>query len=167
VVRARSFELVDEAGKAISYWGIDKGSNAVLAFGSRRPTTPARAGRQPGKFPLELDDPQKQLVAFGLLGDDGPFLFMRGADEKTRVRLYLSEYGKPFLLLEDENTPRVALGIDQSDTPGPQDNDWALSFYPERVWLGMHTFKEGGKTYVQGGFSVHQDKLMYPYGQQK
>ena len=164
VVRARSFELVDKTGKAISYWGIDKGNNAVLAFGSHWPMPPAGGG---GSHPLAgLDDPDNQRAAIGVI-DDLPFLHMRGADGKTRVRLYLSDHGKPILLMEDENTWRVALGIDQSDTPGPQDNDWALQFYPERVWLGMHTFKEGGQTVVQGGFSVKRDKLKYPYQQPK
>ncbi len=163
LVRARSFELVNETGQVISYWGVDKGNNAVLAFGSRRPVTPTG----PGQFPFELDDPHKQLAAIGLLGDDGPFLFFRGADGKTRVRQYLSADGKPILMMEDENSWRIALGIDQSDTPGPQDNDWALQFYPERVWLGMHTFKDkvGGPTVVQGGFSVNRDKLKYPFEQ--
>jgi hypothetical protein len=164
LVRARSFELVDETGKTISYWGIDKGNNAVLAFGSHWPLPPpAGVG---GQYPVGLDDPHNQRAAIGVI-DDGPFLFMRGADGKTRVRMYLSIDGKPILMMEDENSWRVALGIDQSDTPGPQDNDWALQFYPERVWLGMHTFKEGGQTVVQGGYSVNRDKLKYPFQQPK
>src|SRR5580704_15102974 len=35
VVRARNFELVDASGQAIAFWGVDKGQNEVLAFGSR------------------------------------------------------------------------------------------------------------------------------------
>ena len=120
----------------------------------------------PGHPPLKLDDPHNQRAAIGVT-DDSPFLEFRGANGETRARLDLSIYGKPALLMRDETGPRVLLGIDQSDTPGPQDNDWALSFYPERVWLGMHTFKEQGQTYVQGGFSVNRDKLKYLYEQPK
>jgi hypothetical protein len=166
VVRARSFELVDEAGRVMSYWGVDKFNNAVLAFGSNWPPTPAGGGVLPGHPRLRLDDPDNQRAVIGVIGD-APFLHLSAADGKTRVRLYLSSYGKPFLLMEDESGPRVALGIDQSDTPGPQDNDWALQFYPERAWLGMHSLKEGGQTYVQGGFSFNQDKVKYPYQQPK
>jgi hypothetical protein len=39
VVRARSFELVDKNGRAISFWGIDRGDNVVLAFGARPEVT--------------------------------------------------------------------------------------------------------------------------------
>jgi hypothetical protein len=35
VIRARSFELVNDKGRAISYWGVDKRHNAVLAFGGQ------------------------------------------------------------------------------------------------------------------------------------
>lgn len=35
VIRARSFELVNETGEVISLWGVDQGQNAILAFASR------------------------------------------------------------------------------------------------------------------------------------
>ena len=165
VVRARSFELVDRTGLVLSYWGVDKGDNVVLAFGSRPGTILDEKAIRPVHFPGGLLNPLNQRAAIGLLGNDSPFLFQRGADGKTRMRLYLSDYAKPFLLMEDETGPRVSLGVEQSDTPGPEDNDWALSFMPDRAWLGMHTQEHGGKTYVQGGFSVQRDKLMYPYDQ--
>ncbi len=163
-VRARSFELVNEAGQAISYWGVDKGQNAVLTFGSRGlPIGSALPGRPPG----DLENPDSQVASIGLQGNDMPFLKMRGADKKTRVRLYLSQDGKPFLLMEDETGPRVSLGIEQSDTPGPQDNDWSLAFYPEVARIGLHTEKDAGQTYVRGGLFVNQDKVKYPYQQPK
>ena len=146
VVRARRFELVNEVGEAISFWGIDKGNNAVLAFGSRG--LAARSGGS-GSAPSRLENPDNQLATFGLLGTDSPALKMRGADGKTRARLYLSTDGKPFLLMEDETGPRVSLGIEQSDTPGPDDNDWTLVFYPERARIGMFTIKEAGEKYVR------------------
>ena len=82
VVRARSFEMVDEAGKVVSFWGIDDTQQAVLAFGSRGL---ALGGRRPVNMPLWLKNPDNQLAAFGLLGDDGPILSLRGEDLKTRA----------------------------------------------------------------------------------
>jgi hypothetical protein len=162
VVRARSFELVNDAGQAISYWGVDKGQNVVLAFGSRPGTLLAEGAARPGHFPAGLDNPRNQLAAVGLLANDSPFLKLRGADGKTRVRLYLNDWAKPLLLMEDETGPRVGLGIEQSDTPGPQDNDWTLTFDLDRARIGMYTEKEGGQTYVRGIFSVKEDKAKYP-----
>jgi hypothetical protein len=127
VVSARSFVLVNEAGQAISYWGIDKGQNVILTFGSRGLP---KGSAVPGRPPEDLKEPDNQLDAIGLQGNDMPFLKMRGADRKTRVRLLLSQDGKPTLLMEDETGPRVSLGIEDSDTPGPQDNDWSLVFRP-------------------------------------
>jgi hypothetical protein len=152
-VRARRFEVVNEAGQAISYWGVDKGQNAVLAFGS---------GRALPGHPLGLEDPHNQRAAIGVI-DDSPFLKLRGVDGQTRVRLLLSLFGKPVLLMEDESGPRVLLGLEQSDTPGAGDNDWSLAFYPERARIGMYTEKDRGQTYVRGSFSVHRDKVKYPY----
>src|SRR5580698_381766 len=154
VIRARSFELVNDAGETISLWGVDQGKNAVLAFGSRGL---ALKGARPYGVPAGLLNPENQLAAFGLQGDDDPMLTMRGADGKTRVRLLLSPDAKPILMMEDETGPRVGLGIQQSDTPGPQDNDWALVFEPERAWIGMFTRTEGGQTYVRGGLMVNKD----------
>jgi len=57
--------------------------------------------------------------------------------------------------------------VEQSDTPGPQDNDWSLVFNPERARIGMYTEKSGGQTYVRGAFVVHHDKVKYPYDQPK
>jgi hypothetical protein len=70
--------------------------------------------------------------------------------------------------MEDETGPRVLLGVEQSDTPGPQDNDWVLDFSPDgRARIGMFTEKDGGQTYVRGLFSVNRDKIKYPYQQSR
>jgi hypothetical protein len=158
VIRARSFELVDEAGRAISFWGVDNENNAVLAFGSHRPRL-APAGR--GGPRLGLSELRNQRASIGVI-DDSPFLMLRGADGRTRVRMYLSDFGKPFLLMEDETGPRISLGTEQSDTPGPQDNDWSLAFYPEVARIGLHAEKARGQTYVQGGMFIRKDKVRYP-----
>ena len=168
VLRARSFELVDHSGRVISYWGIDQGQNVVLAFGSRRGTLLAEGAARPVHAPHGLNNPVNQLAAIGLLANDSPTLTLRGADGKTRVRLDLGDWAKPGLIMEDETGPRVLLGIDQSDTPGPSDNNWALVFGPEeRARLGMGLEKVDGTTYLRGGLFVNQDRVKYPYEQPK
>jgi hypothetical protein len=92
---------------------------------------------------------------------------MRGSDGKTRVRFYLRDENKPMLLMEDETGPRLGLGIEQSDTPGPDDNDWSLSFLPDIARIGLHAEKHDGQMYVQGGVYVNKDKVKYPYQQPK
>ena len=160
LIRARSFELVDDAGHAISYWGISDGNEAVLAFGSRG--LPGENGRL-DSIPSGLSSRKNQLVSIGLEGgDDSPMLSMRGRDLKTRVRLYLSYYGKPFLLLEDETGPRLGLGHEQSDTPGPEDNDWSLRFIPDLTRIGVYSRKEGGRRYVHGGVWSSKERVEYP-----
>ncbi len=166
VVRAHRFELVNESGQTISYWGVDRADNAVLAFGSRWPASSGGPNDPSGRPPQPLDNPHNQQMAIGVIADS-PFLKLRGPDGKTRVRLYLSSYQKPFLLMEDETGPRLLLGVEQSDTPSPQDNDWSLAFYPERARIGMYTEKIGGQTYVRGSFGVQRDRVKYPYNQPK
>jgi hypothetical protein len=159
VVRARSFELVNESGQTISYWGVDKGQNTVLAFG--------KAGALSGHPGLGLGDPLNQRAAIGFMAGDLPMLVFRGRGGETRMRLYLSVFEKPLLLMEDETGPRVLLGLEQSDTPGPQDNDWSLAFLPERARMGMYTETVGGQTYVRGFSAVQRDRVKYPYQQPK
>jgi len=159
VIRARSFEVVNEVGQVISYWGVDEGDNLVLTFGSRGPS---KGGALHGRPPLDLKNRENQLTALGLQGNDMPMLKMSGADGKTRVRLLLSYDGKPTLSMEDETGPRVSLGIEQSDTPGPNDHDWTLVFGPERARIGMFAEKIKGQWYYRGGLLVNRDAMKYP-----
>ena len=69
---------------------------------------------------------------------------------------YVDSDGKPDFTLWDEKTWRVVLGIQKSDTPGPQDNDWGLDFYPERAGIGMTCVKRGAQTTVQWLFVCAQ-----------
>lgn len=159
-IRARSFELVDEEGRAISFWGVDKGQNTVLAFAGHWPKQPS--GRGGGHPPLPLDDPHNQRATIGVI-DDSPFVDLKAADGQTRMRLNLTADGKPILWMADEHQPRMWLGIEQSDTPGPQDNDWGLIFYPDVLRIGTKTEEVAGQTYVQGGIFVSKDKMKYPF----
>jgi hypothetical protein len=156
-VRARRFELVDENREVLSVWGTDHLHNPLLAF------APSGVGKEdrPGVgylgHNLSLDDADSQRVGIGLTADGDPFFKFRGHDEKPRASLYVDSNGKPEFTLSDETTWRVALGIRGSDTPGPQDNDWGLDFYPERAGIGMTCVKRGAQTMVHGYSYVHKD----------
>jgi len=160
VIRARSFELVDEAGNAVSFWGIDRSQNAVLAFGSHWPKPPA--GPSGVRATRRHDNPHNQRATIGVTGDS-PFVDLRAADGETRMRLNLNGNEKPILWMADEHRPRLWLGIEQSDTPGPQDNDWSLIFYPEVLRIGTRTQEVAGQTYVQGGIFVSKERMKYPF----
>ncbi len=160
VLRAHSFELVNDSGQVVSFWGIDKGKQVVLAFGNSHQKTDVKDPIPPEEG---LDEPSHQRTAIGLLGDGSPFLALQARDGKPRERLSLTEYDKPILLMDDETGVRVSLGLAQSDTPGPRDNDWSLDFYPRRASIGMYNIHEGDQVYVRGFVSVHKDNVKYPF----
>jgi hypothetical protein len=163
VIRARSFELVDKTGRAISFWGVDKDDDVVLAFGARSEVAQYMGRtRVPGLGPPGLKNPRNQLAAIGLQANDSPILQFNAADGWPRARWYLRDDGKPILLMDDETGPRLLLGLDQSDTPGPDDNDWALVFDENRAWIGMKTEKVGAEKYVRGIFGVAKDRVKAP-----
>ncbi|MCC6366901.1 MAG: hypothetical protein IT165_25550 [Bryobacterales bacterium] len=157
VVRARSFELVDKDGRVISFWGVDGGENVVLAFGSRG----LAQGGTRGHSPLGLSNPENQLTAIGLLGEDSPMLKMRGTDGKPRVRLLLNTDGKPVLTMEEDGLG-LSLGVEQSDTPGPEDNNWSLVFSRERARIGMGVARMGRQRMVRGVLFVNPTAVRYP-----
>ncbi len=155
VIRARSFELVDAAGRTISYWGIDKRRNSVLAFGGQ--WDPVHYVERTG----DLTDPHNQGAAFGIVGGS-PTLKLTGADGAIRLNMGLSCFEKPLLWMADETGKRLALGVEYSDTPSAEDNDWHLVFEPDRAWIGMYVARDGTGKYVQGGMSVNTNKVKYP-----
>ncbi len=73
VIRARSFEVVDEKGRPISYWGVDKLHDVVLAFGGQ--WDPKRYVERTG----DLTDPSNQGAMIGMVGGDATLRF-NGAD---------------------------------------------------------------------------------------
>jgi hypothetical protein len=81
--------------------------------------------------------------------------------------LDLTPWQKPILLMEDETGPRVRLGINHSEPPSAADDDWAVSFHPDRAWIGMFSRPEAGQAYVRGFLSISKEKLKYPYVQPK
>jgi hypothetical protein len=158
LLRAQAFELVDETGNTISYWGIDKRNYAVLAFGSQRPVG-STGGRDYSR--VDMTNPHNQRATIGVI-DDSPFLDLRAADGELRARLNLSIYAKPLLSMWDETGKRLALGVEHSDAPSAADNDWALRFAPDRAGIGMLTREAGGAKYVQGFFYLNKEKVKYP-----
>lgn len=163
-IRARAFELVDGDGKVISYWGVDKGGDAVLAFSSHWSVPPPGGGT--GHANHGLTDPEDQRLSIGVI-DDSPFLFFTGPDRKRRMSLSLNIFQKPILWMGDETGGRLFLGIQQSDTPGPQDNDWALDFEPNMARIGMFNEQEGRQTYLRGFLFISKDKVTFPSRQPK
>ena len=156
-IRARRFELVNERGQVISFWGAGENDGVILAFGKR----PSAEGNAADSTLASLVDSVNQLQAIGILGDDTPFLRMRALDKKQRLSITLSTDGKPTLLMGDAIGTRLSLGLEHSDTPGPQDNDWSLAFVPDVARIGLHSQKENGQAYVRGVF-VHTEKVKYP-----
>ena len=124
IIRARSFELVDEEGRVVSFWGIDQRRQAVLAFGARGF---ALDGVRPKGDPAGLRNPNHQLAVFGLQDNDSPMLTMSGVEGKPRIRLLLSKESKPKLIMEDEFGPRVLLGIEEIGAPGLGGDNWGSS----------------------------------------
>ncbi len=118
VIRARRFELVDDSGKTISYWGFDDRyqGRLVIAF------TGGKSG---------------ELAGFGL-GDQSGFLTLTGTDGRQRARLYVGWHEKPSLVLGDEKwSSRVGLGFTAGDAPSENDDNWALTFWVPHFDVGL------------------------------
>ena len=143
-IQATRYELLDAKGNVRAFWGTDRDKNTVLAF------TRADGGRGKG----DIDDPAQQRTSIGILSDGTPWFSFVGADGRSRVRFYLSEFEKPIMLLEDASSPRLSLGIDQSDSHNARDNDWALKFYDpssatEKASIGMLVNEQHLRGYME------------------
>ena len=90
-IRARSFELVDASGKAISIWGVSKQGHALLAFMDYDGAADEKQGYSRG-----LDGPLKLRATIGVAGAL-PFLTFRGNNGRPRMNLYLDAWQKPLL----------------------------------------------------------------------
>ena len=137
LVRATRFELTNETGQTLAFWGLDDRKNTVLAFGRRDNTMLGRASL-PGRATDDMRTYKDELAAIGMYYYGTPFIELKGSDGESRAKLYMTEFEKPMLFLRDQNTTRVSLGIDPSDTHEASDDDWSLSFYPNnRAAIGM------------------------------
>src|SRR5215469_8105465 len=87
VIRAHRFELVNDGGKAVSFWGTDSTGYVELAFGHPQGSSSAphdvgtKDAAALGIIPS---------IAIGLEGESGrPFLGYNGSDRQLRVLLNL------------------------------------------------------------------------------
>ena len=137
VVRATRFEIVDNSGTPVAFWGPTDTKELVLAF---------------------RDQSKNQVAAFGIHSNGSPFLDLSGADGKSRVRVQLEENQKPQLAMSDEAWEgRLLLGFVASDVPIPTDGDWALRLRaPGGDFAGIGIIKNrtdgtlSGTVYVRG-----------------
>lgn len=125
VIRARRFELVDESGRPIGFWGIDPPQNAaVLAFTGG----------------------DKEIYAlFGLRSDQSPEMTLTDQYSGATARLYFGRLHKPVLKMgEPWPRTRLSLGFIESDYPGPKDDSWALVFSnPSLASIGVSNLGTG------------------------
>jgi len=153
-IRARNFELVDNTGKVISIWGMNKNGDIMLAFLGSELVPGERQEHAAG-----LDDPLKLRTAVGVQGVF-PFLTYRDSGGATRMDLALGSAGKPVLVMADEiGRSRVRLGDFWRDRPIKEDEEWALSFDPGRIWLGVSSQPEGAEKWLSSVFVVNKDKV--------
>jgi hypothetical protein len=138
VVRAARFEIVDQSGKPLAFWGPDDLKQMVLGF---------------------KDKGNNVVASLGMSSTGVPFFDMSGSDGRSRVRIELSSSQKPTLAMSDAAWEgRVLLGFVQNDVPDRRDDDWFLRFRApgggELGGIGMaRTGAEGrlsGKAYVRG-----------------
>jgi len=148
-LQATRFELVNRSGQVIGMWGSDPDDRTVLAFAQR----PAQNN---------VFDQSQQRAAIGLYADGSPFLKLASKEGQSRIRLDLNEFDKPILMMNDSHGVRVALGVEQSDTPSMNDDDWILSFNPNRLRLGMISEPAGPHRYVHGFLKMNKDKVQFP-----
>lgn len=137
-VRARRFELVDGAGRAI----------AVLA------PNPTSLQAQSAGATLVIADPRgvrRCQLGFNP-GDGGPFLRLYGSDGAKRVDVGLGPYDDPVLTLRDGRKVRAVLGARHGDMPGPGEDNWSLSLYArkERAGADIGFFNWWDDTYHAG-----------------
>jgi hypothetical protein len=165
VVRARKFELVDGTGRPLSYWGIDQDNYAVLAFGWYAPGIAPGSADAPRSFSGGLANPRNQSLVLGVAGSI-PFTSLRAPDGDIHLHMGLNPWGKPIVSMADETGRRLFLGVLQSDTPGMDDKDWALSFQPDMSAIGMRRRGKDGKTY-EGFVFLNGGRVVPSDGRQK
>jgi len=161
VFRAHRFELLNNKGEVISFWGQDPDNYVLLAF--QAPAAPTdRTRSQSSEGQSRGSDAFVRRTLIGVTGNGNPLLKLTSADGQPRLTAYVNEHGKPVLFMADKHAIRLVLGVEQSDTPGPDDNTWVLDFRPERARLGMSAETIEGKQYIRGFSSVHTDRVVFP-----
>ncbi len=145
-VRASRFELTDENGKVLGFWGIDRGNNAVLAFIPKTARSSGTIEHSSGQARFTFQNPN-EAFAVGLMSTDAPFMNLLGKDGRSRALLYLTEQQKPVLHMSDGlSESRLLLGFVDNDAPSTRDDDWALLFRgPDVAGIGSIKDPANGK----------------------
>ena len=119
-LRSSRFELTDNSGRVVAFWGTDRGNDTVLAFlqKANQDMVPTGYGSNPN-----------EALAVGMTSTQSPFINLQAKDGSSRAQLNLSEYQKPVFIMSDEHYEgRLMLGFISNDYPSPEDDDWALLF---------------------------------------
>ncbi len=157
-LRSSRFELTDETGRVIAFWGTDRGNNTVLAFlqkaaGDTGPQSfelPARQTGFGGQNPNEA-------LSVGMLSTQTPFLNLVGKDGGSRAVLYLTQQQKPILNMGDERREsRLELGFISKEAPAAEDDDWALRFRMPDI-AGIGSIMDPVDHKYRGYFSVERN----------
>jgi hypothetical protein len=154
VLRSSRFELTDNSGRVVSFWGTDRG-NTVLAFLQKtsRDKEPEEYRVPPGQTSF-IGQNSNEALAVGMMSTQVPFVNLQAKDGSSRAMLYLSEYQKPVLIMSDEHYEgRLVLGFISNDAPLPEDDDWALSFRGPDV-AGIGSIKDPVDRKYRGFLSV-------------
>lgn len=127
-VQAKRFELLDDSGAPVAFWGADKEAHQiVLAF---------------------VAPDGNKLATLGINSARRAFMNFNGSDGKRRFTVELADpFEKPSLALSDNTYEgRVALGFLPSDYPSPNDDDWGLIFRgPGHRYIDLGIVKVPGK----------------------
>ena len=139
VLRSSRFELTNNSGQVVAFWGADRGNNTVLAFLQKgSPQMGPEESVSPHDQTGFSQQNSNEAFAVGMMHSQVPFMNLQAKDGTSRALLYLAEYQKPVLVMSDENFEgRLMLGFISNDAPSPEDDDWALSFRrPDMAGIG-------------------------------
>jgi len=152
-VRASRFELTDDTGRVVAFWGIDRGNNTVLAF-LRKATQVGVSDGLSDSFTRFTKQNSNEAFAVGLISTEAPFMNLLGDDGQSRAFLYLNSQQKPVFAMSDERFEgRLTLGFVNNDAPSPRDDEWALLFRGPDV-AGIGSVKDPTDGKYRGYFSV-------------
>lgn len=153
VIRALRFELVDEAGQPIAFWGTDSTGYEVLTFGPDANAVGARGGNH------------NQQLSLGLQGKAGrPFVNFSGSDGQIRVLLDVDDFQRPGLWMSDGRNLGLTLGSERSDTPDIRNKTerWSLNFLPaESARIGVSAPVDQTQSSARGFLSIKRDNVKY------
>lgn len=119
VVKAKSFQLVNDAGQTISELSMDRDGDPMLVMNDRAGKCRFVLYQMDGQVRLEFVDRNGNARLFLGESDDGrPMLQMVDRDGKRRFGLYQMENGQQWLEFDDRNgNTRLFVGESDDGTP--------------------------------------------------